>query len=82
MGLPDSEIARRLGCDASLPGKLRRKGSARRPGLSVAHAIERLTATRRDDGARWPEPPIKTEEWIDNGEANAKARRRSSRKAA
>lgn len=62
-GLPDAEVARRLGCDASLPGKLRRDPD-RRPGLEVAHAIERKTAEPRDDGRRWRHGPIRTEEWL------------------
>lgn len=55
-GLSDAEIARRLGCDTSYPGKIMRQG--RRPGLELAHSIERLTSD-------WPEGPIRTEEWVD-----------------
>jgi hypothetical protein len=63
-GLSEREIARRLGCDQSYPGKLIAQHD-RRPGLEVAHAIERLTAEPRDDGKRWREPPIRTEEWLE-----------------
>jgi hypothetical protein len=64
-GLTDAEVARRLGCDVSYPGKLRRVGYDKRPGLDVAHAIERISAAPRDDGKTWKEPAIRTEEWLD-----------------
>jgi hypothetical protein len=51
-----AEAAYRLGCDASYLGRLR-KGT-RRPGLRLALAIERLSAT-------WPEGPIRVQEWHD-----------------
>jgi len=53
----DSEVARRLGCDATYPGKIR--SGRRTPGLDVAHAIEKLST-------EWPEGPIRTEEWIEH----------------
>jgi hypothetical protein len=79
-GLTDAEIARRLKCDPSLPGKLR--NGQRQPGLKVAHAIRELTASSRDDGARWKEPPIQFEEWLEPEVAPRRARRRSRRAAA
>lgn len=36
----------------------------KRPGLDIAHAIERVTGEARDDGARWDDGPIRTEEWV------------------
>ena len=70
LGLNDAEIARRLKCDPSYPGKLRHD---RRPGLEVARAIELATAEPRDDGERWSEPPIRMEEWLDEPEKGAAA---------
>lgn len=61
-GLSDAEIAKRLGCDPSYPRKILRHD--RRPGLDLAHAIERLSAAPRADGEVWPEGPIRTEEWV------------------
>lgn len=83
-GLSDAEIARRLECDASLPGKLRRPDSDRRPGLELAHAIERITGAELD-GRRWREPAIVTEEWLDATAEPAppkKARRRAGARRA
>ncbi len=61
--LSDKAIAERLGCDPSYPRKLRHE--RRRPGLDVAHAIERVTAEAREDGECWTPGPIRTEEWLD-----------------
>lgn len=72
-GFSDAEIARRLGCDASLPGKIRRGVSDRRPGLDLAHAIERVTGTRRADGKKWSGGPIRTEEWLEPVPARSRA---------
>jgi hypothetical protein len=56
-GATDVEIARRLGCDPSYPGKLAKTKTARRPGLKVASAIER-------ESEAWPGGPIRVSEWV------------------
>ena len=55
LGISDAEVARKIGCDASYPPKIR--VGRRTPGLDLAHAIERLSAD-------WPDGPIRTEEWV------------------
>lgn len=62
-GLSGAEVARQLGCDESYPRKILEGG--RRPGLDLAHAIERKTAEPRADGEVWPDGPIRTEEWVE-----------------
>lgn len=64
----DAEAAKLLACDVSYPNKLRH---SRRPGLDVAHKIERATSEVRSDGERWSEAPIRTEEWLDGDEVAA-----------
>ena len=52
-----AEVARRLGCSQSMVSGLGLEGPhGRLPGLKIAHAIERETAS-------WPSGPIRTEEW-------------------
>lgn len=55
-----AETAYRLGCDASYLGRLR-KGT-RRPGLRIAVAIEKLSAS-------WTEGPIRVQEWHEDAPA-------------
>lgn len=50
---------------------------ARRPGLELAHAIERVTAEPRDDGKRFPAGPILATSWLND----AKPSRRGARPA-
>jgi hypothetical protein len=61
LGASEAEVARRIGCDASYPRRIRL--GERRPGLDVAIAIERESALPRHDGEVWPEGPIRTTEW-------------------
>lgn len=64
--LSDADVARRIGCDVSLPGKLRK--TDRTPSLAIAHAIERVTSEPDHDGAVWDEPPIATQEWLEEAQ--------------
>jgi len=58
-GLTHKAAAMRLGCDASYPTHI--LSGNRRPGLTVAMAIERATAT-------WSGGVIRAEEWLAGGE--------------
>lgn len=62
LGVSEAEVARRLDCDASYPRRIR--NGERRPGIDVAAALERVTAEPREDGAVWPEGPIRAVEWV------------------
>jgi len=50
----------------------------RRPGLALAHAIERVTSEPRDDGKRFPTGPILTRDWLTETKPRRPRRRRSS----
>lgn len=54
-GKSKSEVGRELGCSGVYVGYLL-SGQRDRPGLDVAFAIERITAT-------WDEGPIEAKEW-------------------
>jgi len=51
---------------------------ARRPGLELAVAIERVTSEPRDDGKRFPAGPILATSWL--ADAKPSRRRRTPRR--
>lgn len=57
-----AELARRTGVAQATISKLVR--SVRGPSLSLALAIERLTAEPKDDGETWANGPIRADEWV------------------